>query len=58
MYRYETVECPRCGAGISVRDAWHPLTYAERAADDGETNSLFVIGGDRLLHTCLIDIES
>jgi hypothetical protein len=48
------VKCGHCGARVRV-NAWRePLSYAEREAEDGR-QKLVIIGGDGLLHECIID---
>lgn len=48
------VRCGHCGASVQV-NAWRePLSYAEREADHGR-RKLVIIGGDGLLHECIID---
>jgi diacylglycerol kinase family enzyme len=48
------VKCGHCGTRVPV-SAWRePLSYAERETDDGR-HKLVIIGGDGLLHECIID---
>jgi hypothetical protein len=48
------VQCGHCGARVQI-NAWsESVSYAEREADDGR-RKLVIIGGDGLLHECLID---
>jgi hypothetical protein len=54
MYGWRDVACPNCSENIPVRETWHPLNYVERDADEAMPRSLFVIGNDRLLHSCRI----
>jgi hypothetical protein len=54
MFGWEDVECPNCSETIGVHETWHPLNYIERNAEDDVPRSLFVIGNDRLLHSCPI----
>jgi hypothetical protein len=47
--------CGHCGADFCV-NAWRePLSYAEREADAFGRRTLAIIGGDGLLHQCVID---
>ena len=48
------VRCGHCGTRVPV-NAWRePLSYAEREAEGGQ-QKLVIIGGDGLLHECIID---
>jgi hypothetical protein len=48
------VQCGHCGERVQV-NAWsEPVSYAEREAENGR-RKLVIIGGDGLLHQCLID---
>jgi hypothetical protein len=44
----------RCGARFYVDDVRHPLTYAEREATSYGPPTLVIVGGDRLVHRCVI----
>ena len=51
------VRCGHCGTDIEV-NAWRePLSYAEREPNALGERRLVVIGGDGLLHECVIDEE-
>lgn len=50
--------CGHCGATFQV-SAWaEPLSYAEREPEGNVPRTLVVIGGDGLLHRCVIDEQA
>ena len=48
------VSCPNCGESVYVGPDRAPLKYVRRAADAYSPRSLLIIGGDWLIHRCII----
>ena len=48
------IECEVCGERLVVPD-WREVKAVTRDADDTEPKTHLVIGGDRLLHACIIE---
>ncbi|MGO9872281.1 MAG: hypothetical protein ACLPVY_00660 [Acidimicrobiia bacterium] len=49
--------CPHCGLRIYIGTFWRPVSCSEREADDYGPRAFVIIGGDRLIHRCLIGEE-
>ena len=48
------MKCRNCGEIVLVSPAREPVRYVERPAEGDMPRSLLIIGGDWLLHRCVI----
>ena len=53
----EYITCPNCNERVYVSSFWQPVSSAERDADDYGPRAFVIIGGNRLIHRCLIAEE-
>ena len=49
------VKCQHCGAEVYVGPAREPVHFVTREADDFDPPTFLIIGGDWLLHRCVLD---
>jgi hypothetical protein len=50
----DVLECPHCRVKVYyVSSFWQPVSRTEHSVDDG-LRVFIVMGGDRLIHRCLI----
>ena len=57
MVEVHAVNCPHCGDTVHVSDFWQPVKQVERDATQSNPRTFLIIGGDRLLHRCVIGEE-
>jgi len=48
-------KCEHCGAEVYVDPSREPVRYVVREADDLDPKAFLIIGGDWLLHRCVLD---
>jgi len=57
MHDLDVLECPHCRVKVYyVSSFWQPVSRTEYSVDDG-LRVFVVMGGDRLIHRCLIAEE-
>ena len=48
------MRCPHCDLRVYIGSFWQLVSTAEHEADDNGPRAFVIIGGDRLLHRCVI----